>query len=96
MGISPSDTQGLLDALRYLWRGTRWSKGKERFIGADAAGYVFTSLGVMRPFGEIHEAIVLAYQRADLRPIERLVVSEYFGLVAFPTDLTSGPSPLLA
>jgi hypothetical protein len=57
---------------------------------------VFTSLGVMRPFGEIHEAIVLAYQRADLRPIERLVVSEYFGLVAFPTDLTSGPSPLLA
>jgi len=93
--VSPVHAQGLLEALRYLWRGTRWSGGKERYVGRDVAGYLFTPQGAMRPFGQIHEAVVLAYRRADLQPIERLVVSEYFGLVAFPTDLANGPNPLL-
>lgn len=95
MSVSAADAQGLLEALRYLWRGTRWSRGKERLVGNPVAGYLFGPRGRIRPFGEIHEAVVLACRRADLDPMERLVVSEYYGLVAFPTDLTSGPSPLL-
>ncbi len=49
----------------------------------------------MRPFGELHKDVVHAYRRAHLEPIERLVIAEYYGLVAFPTDLASGPTPLL-
>lgn len=95
MSVDVSDAQGLLDAVRYLWRGTRWTKGRERFVGKAVAGYVFGDQGEVRPFGEIHGSVVDAYRRADMEPIERLVVGEYFGLVAFPTDLTGGPAPLV-
>lgn len=95
MSVTPPAAQSLLDAIRYLWRGTRWAKGKERYVEEAVAGYIHQSDGTMRPFGELHQAVVDAYLRADLDPISRLVISEYYGLVAFPSDLASGPNPLL-
>lgn len=85
----------LLDALRYLWRGTRWRTGQERIVPADIAGYLIEADGTQRSIGEFGSELGRVAQESELDDTELLVLTEFFGLNGFPAGLSTGRDALV-
>ena len=85
----------LLDSVRYVWLGTRRRSSRVRTIDCELAGWVADPTGLPLPFGEIVERLARAARSADMGPVERLVIDEFYGLASFPCGLESGRNPLV-
>lgn len=82
----------LLDSFRYVWRGTR---RRVPVLESTVAGYFFCS-GEQKSLAEVAAALRISIaDTIDLTESEFLIISEYFGLYAFPLDLSSSTVSLV-
>jgi hypothetical protein len=89
--VTPPDARVLLDAVRYLWRGSR---RRTTTVPATTVDYVFDGDG-QRSLGEIRSLVHLQIIRAELKSSDLLAASEYFGLCGFPVDLVGSSTSLV-
>jgi hypothetical protein len=83
-----------LEAIRYLWKGTRWRTGQQRFVAARVGGYVLDG-DEPRAFGAIVDDVRVLVAAASLDPIRHLCLAEFYGLEGYPSDLIGGLDPLV-
>ena len=87
--LEPVEARTLLDAFRYLLRGTRWrASDTQRTVSGAAAGYLVDHEGNALPLGRVRRQLTSALEHPDINYLERAAVAEFFGLHAYPADLT--------
>ena len=93
-GSDVAGVRALFESVRYLWRGTRWRRGRERWVPAGVAGSLVGSDG-LRSVAEVRAGLVDAVRGTSLSDVQLLVLSEFFGLESYPADLSGGSSSLV-
>ena len=94
MASAESLGSNLCGVVRYLCRGTRWRSSKRREIPLTIAGHISDG-ETQFSIAQIQSKLVDSISRVGLSGSEHLAVSEYYGLLQYPLNLSSGDSLLV-